>query len=54
MMAFDAELHLTRLLGDNPLAHDDGELSLNADDLVEEAYLVLGSLPAKEQSQPQN
>lgn len=52
MMAFEAELHLTRLLGDAHQSHDDSELPVDAGDLVEEAYVVLGSLPSSDE-QPQ-
>ena len=45
LMALDAEQHLTRLLGETlPKVHEDGDLGPNAEDLVEEAYVVLGSL----------
>ena len=45
LMAVDAEQHLTRLLGETPKVHEDADFATNAEDLVEEAYVVLGSLP---------
>jgi hypothetical protein len=45
LMALDAEQHLTRLLGETPKVHEDANFGPNAEDLVEEAYVVLGSLP---------
>jgi len=46
LLALDAEQHLTRLLGETPKVHEDADIGLDAEDLVEEAYVVLGSLPA--------
>lgn len=43
MLAFEAEGHLTRILGDAPLL--DADLAQPANELLEEAALVLGSLP---------
>jgi hypothetical protein len=45
MMAFDAEVHLTRILGDTR-PREDGALAQPANELIEEAQLVLASLPA--------
>jgi hypothetical protein len=47
LLASDAEQHLTRLLGETPKVHEDADLGLDAEDLVEEAYVVLGSLPGR-------
>jgi hypothetical protein len=47
MMALDAELHLTRLLGESPKFLEDSGFGLDAEGLVEQAYVVLGSLPAR-------
>lgn len=44
MMAFDAELHLTRLLGQPRAPSADLEFLPRAEDLLEEAHVVLGSL----------
>ena len=44
LMAYDAELHLTRLLGEQHKLDEDAELIPQAGELVEEAYVVLGSL----------
>jgi hypothetical protein len=44
MMAFDAEVHLTRILGDER-PREDAALAQPANELLEEAHLVLGSLP---------
>ncbi|WP_280151059.1 hemerythrin domain-containing protein [Piscinibacter sp. XHJ-5] len=55
LMAFDAEMHLTRLLGEQRRLGDDADLSPRADELVAEAYVVLGSLATRderEQAQP--
>ncbi len=52
MMAFDAEMHLTRLLGETPTVHEVGELAPRASDLVEEAYVVLGSLASGSRRRP--
>jgi hypothetical protein len=49
VMAQDAELHLTRLLGDKRHPPDDGEVTPQAEELVEEAYVVLRSLPQKDE-----
>lgn len=43
MLAFEAEGYLTRILGDTPL--QDADLVQPANELLEEAALVLGSLP---------
>jgi hypothetical protein len=43
LMADDAELHLTRLLGEQHQLNEDAEFAPQAEELVEEAYLVLGS-----------
>ena len=47
IMAMDAESHLTRLLGEGPRMLGDDGMALDAGDLVEEAYVVLGSLPGR-------
>jgi hypothetical protein len=44
MMAFDAEAHLTQILGDMPVER--AELAQPATELLEEAQLVLSSLPS--------
>ena len=43
MLAYEAEGHLTQILGDMPL--ENAELAQPANELLEEAALVLGSLP---------
>jgi len=45
-MALEAEQHLTRLLGETPTVHEDAEFGADAEALLEEAYVVLGSLPS--------
>jgi hypothetical protein len=47
-MAADAEQHLTRLLGETRRVIDDSDLEPAAEDLLEEAYVVLGSLPLQD------
>ena len=48
MMALDAEAHMTLLLGETPHFQEAmGLTQLAADDLIREAYVVLGSLPAR-------
>jgi len=44
-MAVDAEQHLRRLLGETSQLHENADFGHDAEDLVEEAYVVLGSLP---------
>ena len=44
-MAVDAEQHLRRLLGETPKRHEDADFGHDAEELVEEAYVVLRSLP---------
>jgi len=44
MMAFDAEAHLTRILG-NERPTEDAALAQPANELLEEAHVVLSSLP---------
>ena len=51
-MAADAEQHLTRLLGEAPRMHGDTDLEPDAEDLLEEAYVVLGSLPLQDAVPP--
>jgi hypothetical protein len=46
MMAFDAEAHLMRILGD-ARPGEDTALAQPANELIEEAQLVLGSLPTR-------
>lgn len=47
MLALDAELHLTSLLGQtNEMMFENVGMTRAADELLEEAYLVLGSFPA--------
>lgn len=46
MLALDAELHLTSLLGHTPESFESSGFERAADELVEEAYVVLRSLPA--------
>lgn len=46
MAALEADLHLTRLLGDKPDPWRDSELQPGAGELIEEAQIVLGSLAA--------
>jgi hypothetical protein len=48
VMASDAELHLTRLLGEPRSRGADFDLIPRAEDLLEEAYVVLGSLASSE------
>jgi hypothetical protein len=45
LLAADAEQHLTRLLGETPKLYADNGLPPDAGELVEEAHVVLGSLP---------
>lgn len=52
LMAVDAEQHLTRLLGETRKVHQDADFGLDAEDLVEEAYVVLGSLPGRRETTP--
>lgn len=51
-MALDAEQHLTRLLGEWPVVHEDADFGSDAEALVEEAYVVLGSLPSRDAPTP--
>ena len=44
LLAIEAETHLARILGETPR---EGELGLPADELLQEAQLVLGSLPRR-------
>ncbi len=46
MLALDAELHLTSLLGHTPESFESSGFERAADELLEEAYVVLRSLPA--------
>lgn len=46
MLAFEAEAHLTQILGDRPV--QDAALAQPATELLEEAQLVLGSLPSRQ------
>jgi hypothetical protein len=52
LMALDAEQHLTRLLGETPKVHEDADFGPDAEDLVEQAYVVLGSLPGRRAATP--
>ena len=49
ILAFEAEAHLTQILGDTPL--QDAELARPATALLEEAQLVLGSPPSARQTE---
>jgi len=46
MMAFEAELHLTRIFGETRLPFDEVDVTQCADDLIAEAQVVLASLPS--------
>ena len=48
-LAAEAEQHLTRLLGEGRHLPEDSGLTPQANDLVEEAYVVLSSLPADDE-----
>jgi len=52
LMAFDAELHLTRIFGATRLPLDEVDLSQGADDLIAEAQVVLASLPSAPPHRP--
>jgi hypothetical protein len=52
MLGLDAQQHLTRLLGDTPKTHADVEQESGVADLLDEAYVVLSSLPTR-QTTPQ-
>jgi hypothetical protein len=51
MLAFEAETHLTRILGDS---HSVGDIDLpqSVSDLLEQAHIVLGSLPSTSSATP--
>jgi hypothetical protein len=46
LLGVDAEQHLTRLLGETLSVREDADFGSDAEALVEEAYVVLGSFPA--------
>jgi hypothetical protein len=50
ILAFEAEAHLTQILGDMPM--QDADLAQPATALLEEAQLVLSSLPSTRQVEP--
>jgi hypothetical protein len=51
LLAFDAESHLTRLLGDDAPDANELELAQPVNELLEEAHVVLGSLPVGDEQE---